>query len=118
MHFVSEIAYLEPKEKTKDTLGKHTVIKSNAQLRFKDQREAESPPPSSPVHADLVTASSSTQTASPTFDVMLSRILNTVLSIQREVNTMSVRVKQNHINIRRCLRHFEPRDDDEDDGHD
>jgi hypothetical protein len=28
---------------------------------------------------------------------------------------MSVRVEQNHINIRQCLKHFEPEDDDDDD---
>jgi hypothetical protein len=36
MSFVLEITYLEPKEKTKDTLGKHIVKKSNAQLHFGD----------------------------------------------------------------------------------
>jgi hypothetical protein len=35
---------MEPKEKTKDTLGKHTMLKSNAQRRFKDQQEVASPP--------------------------------------------------------------------------
>jgi hypothetical protein len=30
---------------------------------------------------------------------------------------MSVRVEQNHINIRRCLKHLELEDDDDDDGH-
>jgi hypothetical protein len=36
MSFVLEIINLEPKEKTKDTLGKHIVMKSNVQLRFED----------------------------------------------------------------------------------
>jgi hypothetical protein len=74
-------------------------MKSNAQLRFEDQREAESPPPTSSVQADPVATSSSTPTAPPA-SAMLSRILDTVLSIQQEVNTMSVRVDQNNINIR------------------
>jgi len=30
---VSDIPDSEPKEKTKDTLGKHTMLKSDAQLR-------------------------------------------------------------------------------------
>jgi hypothetical protein len=69
------------------------------------------------VQADPVATSSSTPTAPPA-SAMLSRILDTVLSIQQEVNTMSVRVEQNHINIRQFLRHFEPEDDDDDDGKD
>jgi len=69
------------------------------------------------LQADPATASSSTETAPapPASDAMLSYILDTVLSIQQEVNTMSVRVEQNHINIRQFLRHFEPEDDDDDD---
>jgi len=98
-HFVHDITDMEPMERTKDTLGKQTVMKSNAQLRFEDQREAESPPPTSSVQADPVATSSSTPTAPPA-SAMLSRILDTVLSIQQEVNTMSVRVDQNNINIR------------------
>jgi hypothetical protein len=46
---------------------------------------------------------------------MLSRILDTMLSIQREVTTMGIRVEQNHINIRHCLKKLEPKDADEDD---
>jgi hypothetical protein len=46
---------------------------------------------------------------------MLSRILDTMLSIQREVTIMGIRVEHNHINIRRCLKKLDPEDDDEDD---
>jgi len=46
---------------------------------------------------------------------MLSRILDTMLSIQREVTTMGIRVEQNHINIKQCLKKLDPEDDDEDD---
>jgi hypothetical protein len=92
MHFVPDITDLEPKEKTKDTLGKHTVMKSNAQLRFDDQREAESPP-TSPVQANPTTASSS-QTAPPppSFDAAFSQIMDALSSLQREVSTIGVRV--------------------------
>jgi hypothetical protein len=44
MQVVPDILAMEPKEKTKDTLGKHTVLKSNAQLRLEDQQEVASPP--------------------------------------------------------------------------
>jgi hypothetical protein len=37
LQVVSYIPTMEPKEKTKDTLGKHTVLISNAQLGLKDQ---------------------------------------------------------------------------------
>jgi hypothetical protein len=37
LQVVPDIPAIEPKEKTKDTLGKHTMLKSNAQLRFEDQ---------------------------------------------------------------------------------
>jgi hypothetical protein len=82
MRFVPEITDLEPKEKTKDTLGKHTMMKSNAQLCFEDQREAESPPPASPVQADP-TAASSSQIAPPppSFDAAFSQIMNALSSL-------------------------------------
>jgi hypothetical protein len=44
MQVVPNIPAMEPKEKTKDNLEKHTVIKSNAQLRIEDQQEVASPP--------------------------------------------------------------------------
>jgi hypothetical protein len=46
---------------------------------------------------------------------MVSRILDTMLSIQQEITTMGIRVEQNHINIRRCLKKLDPEDEDEDD---
>jgi len=115
LHFVHDIADIGPKERTKDTLGMHMVMKSDAQLRYEDHEEAKSPQPTPSVLSDPAAASSSTQTALLAFDAMLSHILDTVLSIQREVNTMRVRVEQNHINIRRCLKQFELEDDDDDD---
>jgi hypothetical protein len=36
---------MEPNERTKDTIGKHTVMKFDAQLRYEDREEAEFPPP-------------------------------------------------------------------------
>lgn len=73
MQVVPDISAMEPKEKTKDTLGKHTVLKSNAQLCLQDQQEVASPP----AQDDPATASSS-QTAPPpsATDAMLSRILD------------------------------------------
>jgi len=78
---------------------------------LEDQQEVASPP----AQVDPTTASSS-QTAppSPTTDAMLSRILDTMLSIQWEVTTMGIRVEQNHINIRCCLKKLDPEDDDKD----
>jgi hypothetical protein len=46
---------------------------------------------------------------------MLSHILDTMLSIQREVTTMGIRVEQNNINIKCYLKKLDPEDDDEDD---
>jgi hypothetical protein len=60
LHFVHDIIDMEPKEIAKDTIGKHMVMKSNAQLCFEDQREDESPPPTSPIQGDPAAASSST----------------------------------------------------------
>jgi hypothetical protein len=51
----------------------------------------------------------------PSIDAMLSRIHDTMLSIQREVSNMSIRVEHNHINIKRCLKKLDPKDEDEDD---
>jgi hypothetical protein len=116
MRFVPEITDLKPKEKTKDTLGKHTVMKYNAQLRFEDQREAESPSPAFPVQPDPTAASSSQTTPPPpSFDVAFSQIMDALSSLQREVSTISVRVEQCQIDIKQCLKHFEPQNDDADD---
>jgi hypothetical protein len=106
-----DILTIEPKEKTKDTLGKHIVLKSNAQLRFEDQQEVASPPTQ-----DDPAAASSSQTAPPrsATNAMLACVLDTMLSIQWEVTTMGIHVEQNHINIRRCLKKLDPEDDDED----
>jgi hypothetical protein len=100
---VPDIPAMEPKEKTKDTLVKHTVLKSNAQLCFEDQLEV-----ASPLAQDDPTTTSSSQTTPPppTTDAMLSRILDTMLSIQREVTTMGICVEQNYINIKRASRNW------------
>jgi hypothetical protein len=105
---VPDILSMEPKEKTKDTLWKHTVMKSNAWLCIVDQQEAASPP-----SQDDPAVASSSQTAPPpsATDAMLSRILDTMLSIQREVSNMSNNVEQNHINIRCCLKKVDPEDE-------
>ncbi len=60
----------------------------------------------SPPAQDDLTAASFSQTVPPPLatDAMLSRILDTMLSIQWEVTTMGIRVEQNHINIRSCLK--------------
>jgi len=91
-------------------------IQSDAQLRDEGHGEVEFPPPIPPVQSVCAaTSSSHIAPRSPASDVMLSRILDTVLSIQWDVNHMSVRIEQNHINIRRCLKKLDPEDDDEDD---
>jgi hypothetical protein len=112
MQVVPDIPSMEPKEKTKDILRKHTVMKSNAQLGIEDQQEVASPPAQ-----DDPAATSFSQTAPPppAIDAMLSCILDTMFSIQRELTNMSIHVEQNHINIRHCLKKLDPEDDDEDD---
>lgn len=111
MQVVLDIPAMEPNEKTKDTFGKHTVLKSDAQLRIEDQQEVASPP----AQDDPTAASSSQMAPPPATDAMLSCILDTMLSIKREVTTMGIFVEQNHINIRHCLKKLDPEDDDEDD---
>jgi hypothetical protein len=44
LQVVPNIPAMEPKEKTKDTLRKHIVLKSNAQLHIEGQQEVASPP--------------------------------------------------------------------------
>jgi hypothetical protein len=41
--------------------------------------------------------------------------MNALSSLQREVSTIGVRVEQYHIDIKQCLKHFEPHNDDADD---
>jgi len=52
----------KPKMKIQDPLGSQTLMKSNAQLRHEGQDEAPQPPP---VHVELPTGASSSQTAPP-----------------------------------------------------
>jgi hypothetical protein len=77
MSIVSDIPDFEPKEKTKDTLGKHTVLKFDAQLRDEGHGEEEFPHVP-PVQSDPATTSSS-HSAPPTSNAMLSYILDSRL---------------------------------------
>lgn len=58
--FVPDIPTLEPVQKPEDSFGKHTVMKSDAQLPwYEDTQEAKSPPPGPPTQFDPSVASSS-----------------------------------------------------------
>jgi hypothetical protein len=56
LDFVSDIPDSEPKEKTKDTLGKHIVLKFDAQVLDEVHGEAEFTPPIPPVQSDPAAA--------------------------------------------------------------
>jgi hypothetical protein len=95
----------EPKMKIHDPLGNQTLMKSNAQLRHEGQDEAPQPPP---VHVELPTGASSSQTAPspPQYDAGFAQILAAleslqggVSSMQREVHSINLRVKQCQLDI-------------------
>jgi hypothetical protein len=113
LRFVTDIAETEPKVRVQDALGSQTLMKSNAHLWFEGQGEAPQP---SPVQGDLHAASSSSQTAPPpsSYDAGFAQMMDILGALQREVRTISVRVEQCQIDIKECLKHHHPHNDDED----
>jgi hypothetical protein len=88
-------------------------MKSNAQLRHEGQDEAPQPPP---IQFELPTGASSSQTAPPppSYDASFAQVMSALSSIQRDVNSINVRVEQCQLNIQKCLRHHHPSHDDKD----
>jgi hypothetical protein len=88
-------------------------MKSNAQLWHEGQGEAPQPPP---VQLELPTGASSSQTAPPppSYKAGFAQVMSALSSIQREVNSISVRVEQYQIDIQECLNHHHLPHDDED----
>jgi hypothetical protein len=48
------------------------------------------------------------------YDASFAQMMDMLSSIQREVNSISVRVEQRQINIQECLKRYHPSRDDED----
>jgi hypothetical protein len=76
--------------KIQDPLGNQTLMKLNAQLRHEGQDEAPQPPP---IHVELPTIASSSQTAPPPpqFDAALAQILASLKSLQGGMSSMQLR---------------------------
>jgi hypothetical protein len=126
----------EPKMKIKDPIYKQTLMKSNAQLRRDDQNDDVPPPPPTPVGIPDV-ASSSQNVPPPQVDVSYSQTMEALAAIkggmssmqlsmssieqsistmQQEVHSINLRVDQNQIDLRECLKfHHLSSSDDEDD---
>jgi hypothetical protein len=81
---------------TKDTLGKHAMLKSHAQLQDEGHGEEEFPPLVPLVQSDSA-AASSLHSLAPASKAMLSCILDTIRSIQRDVTHMSVCIE--HVSL-------------------
>jgi hypothetical protein len=76
LQFVPDIPALEQAQKPEDSFGKHTVMKSNAQLLwYEDPQESESPPPAPPAQFDPSAASSSQPVPPLAIKEMLSKIM-------------------------------------------
>jgi len=95
-------------------------MESNAQLRHEGQDEAPQP---LPIQFEIPTGASSSQTASqpPQYDAGFAKILAALESIQggmssmqQEVHTINLQVKQCQLDIQECLKHHHPSPDDED----
>jgi len=126
----------EPKMKIHDLLSKQTLMKSNAQLRRDDPDDDVPPPP--PIPLGIPSVASSSQTAPPPqLDVSYSQIMEALAAIQggmssiqlsmssmqqpistmqQEVHSINLRVEQNQLDLRECLKfHHQSGSDDEDD---
>jgi hypothetical protein len=97
LQVVQDVA-AKPRMKVQDPLRSHTLMKSNAQLWHEGQGEAPQPPP---VQLELPTGASSSQTAPPppSYKAGFAQVMSALSSIQREVNSISVRVEQYQIDI-------------------
>lgn len=81
----------EPKMKIQDPLSKQTLMKSNAQLRHKDQDDAPSPPP---IHVMMPDIASSSQTAlpPPQQEAGYAEILAALASLQGGMSSMQLAI--------------------------
>jgi hypothetical protein len=127
----------EPKMKIQDPLSKQTLMKSNAQLRRDDQDDDEVPPPP-PIPVGIPSVASSSQTAPPpqedasysqimealaaiqggmsTMQLSMSSMQESIMTMQQAVHSINLRVKQNQLDLRECLKFHHPASsDDEDD---
>jgi hypothetical protein len=126
----------EPKMKIQDPLSKQTLMKSNAQLQRDDPDDDEVPqPPHIPVGIPSM-ASSSQTTLPPQQDANYSQIMEALAAIQGGMSTMqlsmstmqqsistmqqivhsiNLRVEQNQLDLRECLKFHHPASSDDGD---
>jgi hypothetical protein len=112
----------EPKMKIQQPIGKHTLRKSNAQLRRDDSDDEVPIPVAMPV--GFQNMASSSQIVPPSEpEINFSQIMEALAAIQggmsttqQEVHSINKRVEQNQLDLRECLKYHNPNSsDDEDD---
>jgi hypothetical protein len=127
----------EPKMKIQDPLSKQTSMKSNAQLRRDDPDDDDVPPPP-PIPLGIPCVTSSSQTVPPSqpevsysqimealaailggmssMQLLMTSMQQSISTMQQEVHSINLRVEQNQLDLRECLKFHHPSSsDDEDD---
>jgi hypothetical protein len=118
----------EPKMKIQNPIGKQTLMKSNAQLRrvpaampvgFPDMASSSQtvPPSESEVnYSQIMEALAAIQGGMSTMQLSMSSIQQSISTMQQEVHSINLRVEQNQLDLRECLKFHHPASsDDEDD---
>jgi hypothetical protein len=124
----------EPKMKIQNPIGKQTLMKSNEQLRrddsdddvpaampvgFPDMASSSQtvPPSESKVnYSQIMEALAAIQGGMSTMQLSMSSMQQSISTMQQEVHSINLRVEQNQLDLRECLKFHHPAsNDDEDD---
>jgi hypothetical protein len=124
----------EPKMKIQNPIGKQSLMKSNAQLRrddsdddapvampvgFSDMASSSQtiPPFESDVnYSQIMEALAAIQGGMSTMQLSMSSMQQSISTMQQEVHSINLRVEQNQLDLRECLKFHHPASsDDEDD---
>jgi hypothetical protein len=124
----------EPKMKIQNPIGKMTLMKSNAQLRRDDSDDdvptampvgfpdmassSQTVPPSEPDvnYYQIMEALAAIQGGMSTMQLSMSSMQQSITTMQQEVHSINLRVEQNQLDLRECLKYHHPSSsDDEDD---
>jgi hypothetical protein len=126
----------EPKMKIQNPISKQTLMKSNAQLRRDDSDDdvpipaampvgfpnmassSQTVPPSEPEvsYSQILEALAAIQGGMSTTQLSMSSMQLSISTMQQEVHSINLRVEQNQLDLRECLKFHHPAsNDDEDD---
>jgi hypothetical protein len=124
----------EPKMRIQNPIGKQNLMKSTAQLQIDDSDDdapaampvgfpdmassSQTVPPSEPDinYSQIMEALATIQGGMSTMQLSMSSMQQSISTMQQEVHSINLRVEQNQLDLRECLKFHHPASsDDEDD---